>query len=87
MITFELGHVPMKNATVVLGKDLKDPNATHDAFAERQATGDIHITIDVIEPPTNEPVHLVLHKENNSRFNGTIVHKEGKLVFKNRNEP
>jgi hypothetical protein len=76
MITFELGEVKGANATVSLGE------VDHDAVAARDPEGNITVTLDTFAPDTGDPVKLVLHAENDGRYDGVILVKDGALTFK-----
>lgn len=78
MITFVLGEIPKKNATVTLGE------IDHDAFSERDPEGNIEITVDCPEPDNDEPVSLCLHAENDGMYHGVILVKDDTLTFKGK---
>ena len=78
MITFAMGEVHEGNATVKLGE------LDHDARAERDADGNIGVTLDATEPDEGDPVHLTLHDEGDASYRGVIVLKEAKFTFKVR---
>jgi hypothetical protein len=79
MITFETGEVTNKNASVTFGAD---PDEAHAAHAARDEAGNVHVTVDTLEPEHGDEIVLTLHQEHDARYHGTVEVREGKAVFK-----